>query len=147
MRVKVWNDNIYPHVEMFKDVKIEIPSKGFVEMDYEDAIYFKSQFTVPVTDGERNPIDKHFKMIRLEVPKIAVAPNPLMCHATGKIAANAAELAAMNAANAHLLADPDDASVRLKDRNDALEAEVAELRARLAPEPEKRGPGRPRKEA
>ncbi len=140
MRAKVWNDNVHPHVEMFKEQRISIPARGFVEMDYEEAMEFKSQFTVPVTDGEKNPIEKHFKKIRVEAAGATSSAQPLICHATGKIASSPEELAKMNAEHADKL-DADSA----KELEDLvrLKAENAELQAKLAAMTEKRPPDRP----
>ena len=64
--VRVYNDNIYEHREEFRGVEVIIPSKGFVEMNRDDAVLFKSQFT-PILKG-RGGIDdpRGFKMLRIE---------------------------------------------------------------------------------
>lgn len=140
MRARVWNDNVHPHLELFKEQKIVIPPLGFIEMDYEDAMEFKSQFTVPVTDGEKNPIAKHFKMIRVEAGGATTAVLPLICHATGKIASSPEELAKMNAEHVGML---DTESAKELEEAARLKAENAELRAKLEAATAKRAPGRP----
>lgn len=148
-RAEVWNDNVYPHTETFKEKAYVIPPKSFIEMDYEDAIEFKSQFTPIKTDGEKNILPESYKMIRvvpITKPEVQV---PLVCHATGKVAANAAELAAMNAEHVGQL-EADSAKyledqAKLKSENEELKARLAALEA--AAGEAKRGPGRPRKEA
>lgn len=147
MRARVWNDNVHPHIEMFKEKRIEIAAGGFIEMDYEEAIEFKSSFTVPVTDGEKNPIPMHFKKIRVETGGAPATVLPLICHATGKIASSPEELAKMNAEHVGMLdtesAAELEAAARLKAENDELKAKIAALEAAAA----KPGPGRPRKTA
>ena len=147
---RVYNDNVHPHTEVFKEKTISIAPKSYVEMDYDDAIEFKCQFTPIKTDGEKNPLPSSFKMIRV-VPVEAVETHvPLVCHATGKVASSPAELALMNAEHIGLLeAD----SAKQVEKQAALEAENEALKARLAAleaaggNAEKRGPGRPRKDA
>jgi glycine/serine hydroxymethyltransferase len=84
--VKVWNDNIYPHVEKFKGKEVHIPSKEFIEMDYDDAKQFQGQYKAPVISGQGHD-PRGFKKIRVENPPKA-APNPLMNHANGAVAPN-----------------------------------------------------------
>ncbi|MES3012629.1 MAG: hypothetical protein V4750_02730 [Pseudomonadota bacterium] len=126
---RVYNDNVHPHTEVFKEKTISIAPKSFIEMDLEDAIEFKSNFTPIKTDGEKNPLPESFKMIRVVAIDKAETAMPLICHATGKIAANAAELAAMNAEHIDALeAD----SRKLVDEAAALKAENEALKAQLA---------------
>lgn len=66
MQAKVWNDNKYPHSEMFKGDEVYIPAGSFIEMDYQEAIQFKGQMA-PVKfnhDGIGTP--ETYKMIRVE---------------------------------------------------------------------------------
>ena len=68
-QVKVWNDNDYPYRENFKGTVIEIPPKKFIEMDYEDAIEFKSSFPnliAPDFDSAGNQKKTSYKMIRVD---------------------------------------------------------------------------------
>lgn len=158
MRAQVWNDNDYPHSEMFKEQRITIAPHSFIEMDaVEDAHEFKCQMTPLRTDGEKNPLPQYFKKIRVvPIPGGAQAPQPLICHATGKMAANQAELDKMNAEYIGLL---EEASKEQIAEAEALKEEVAILKARLAtlealgpdvagvdPDEFKRGPGRPKKQ-
>lgn len=146
MRARVWNDNAYPHQENFKGKVISIASKEFVEMDYDDAKELEGQFTPIRTDGEKNPLPQYFKMIRVEPINGSEKPLPerFVCHATGKVAGSADELKKMLAENEHLL---ESESKKYLDDKKALEDEVEALRAELAAAKEKRGPGRPKKEA
>lgn len=141
---RVWNDNVHPHTEVFKEKTITIAPKSFVEMDYDDAVEFKSAFTPIKTDGELNPKPESFKMIRIEpVDGAPVTQVPLVCHATGKVAANHAELAKMNAEHIDQL---EEASAKQLEEQAALKAENEALKARLAALETKKGPGRPSKE-
>lgn len=143
---QVWNDNVHPHTETFKEKVFSIPPRSFIEMDYDEAVEFKCQFTPIKTDGEKNPLPESFKMIRVvAITKPEPTRLPLMCHATGKMASSVEELAKMNAEHYGTL---DEDSRKSLDEAAAVKAENAELKARLAAlETEKRGPGRPRKEA
>lgn len=87
--VKVWNDNIYPHVEKFKGKMVEIPSKEFVEMDYDDAKQFQGQFKPPILNGQGHD-PRGYKMIRVERPAKDKA-DPLMNHANGIVAGSEEE--------------------------------------------------------
>jgi hypothetical protein len=146
MQARVWNDNTYPHTETFKEKTITIAPKSHIEMDYDEAKEFKSKFTPIKTDGEGNPLPESFKMIRIEklgAPEAATLP--LVCHATGKVAANPAELARMNAEHFGQL---EEKSKETLETNARLLKEIDELRAALAERvaQEKKGPGRPKKE-
>lgn len=97
MKVKVWNDNIFPHRERFKGEFIDIPAKAFVEMEEDDAIMFRGQFSSIVTDADGRPKQESFKMIRIEKPEgvkeKTVQNDPNKCFACGKILSNQGELA------------------------------------------------------
>jgi hypothetical protein len=143
---RVWNDNVYPHTEKFKEQEITIPPKSFIEMDYHEAKEFRSQFTAIKTDGERNPLPQSFKMIRVEKLGTDEAVNlPLVCHATGKLAASEAELAKMNAEH---IGNLEEKSKETLETTARLQKEIDDLKAALAERvaAEKRGPGRPKKE-
>ena len=64
--VRVYNDNIHEHREKFRGVEIVIPAGEFVEMDREDAVLFKSQFTPVIRNKGGRDDPKGFKMIRIE---------------------------------------------------------------------------------
>ena len=126
-QVRVWNDNRYPYSETFKGQKIEIPPKGFIKMDYEEAIEFKGTYCPIHRDGDGQPLPTSYKMIRVETPSEAVVSDEdldLVCHADGSVAANKQELAKKLKQHEHL----------------AVKDEEAEKAT-------KRGPGRPKKEA
>ncbi len=153
MRAQVWNDNTYPHKEVFKEKVIEIAPKSFVEFDaVEDAVEFRGQITPLRTDGEKNPLPQFYKMIRvvpIDGSQTTSAPN-LICHATGRVAANEAELAKMNLEHFDKLDGESKKQIetlaKLEEENAALKAKLAALEA-----PESGGDtdegrrGRPRK--
>ena len=63
--VRVYNDNIVPHKEHYKGQDLVIEPKGFIEMDRDEAVQFKSQFFPPkFNKGGQQEIDS-MKMIRL----------------------------------------------------------------------------------
>lgn len=73
MKVKVWNDNTYPHKETFRGETIEIGAGQFIEMEYMDAVQFKGQMSPIIRDADGAPTKKSFKMIRIEEPKVVDA--------------------------------------------------------------------------
>lgn len=141
---KIWNDNIYPHREMYKGDWIEIPAGGFISMDWDEAKQFEGQFFAMHKNADGLTQDpKSFKKIRLELCDGAViAPVQLVCHATGKIAKDANDLKAMNAEHEGLL---DEESKKQVDEIKAKDAEIEALKAELASAKVKRG-GRPKKD-
>lgn len=82
---RVWNDNVHPHVEKFKRKEIRIEPKAFVEMEWEDAIEFRGQFTPIEVDGAGQPKATSFKMIRVEkIPETFKEPEKeIACQACG----------------------------------------------------------------
>lgn len=140
---QVWNDNVHPYKEVFKEKTIQIAPKSFIEMDFDEAKEFKSQYSPIVHDGEGNPLPTSYKMIRVVPLKQDQRAEPLICHATGKIASSPEELAKMNAEHAGIL---EESSKKHVDEMAKMRAELDELRARNSELEAKRGPGRPKKE-
>jgi hypothetical protein len=153
---KIWNDNVHPHSEMFKGTRITIPAKDFVEMEWEEAIELRSQFTglAPLrADGTPDPA--YYKMLRVDPPATPIfRDETLVNHADGKRAATKAELQEMLGKFSHRLVDDPDAEKAASSQAALLQAENAALKDRLAAIEAKlnmgdshRGPGRPRKDA
>lgn len=115
--VKVWNDNVHPYKEMFRDQKIEIPSKGFIEMEAGEALIFKGTFSTIVLDADGNPTAEGFKMIRIEEftknkPE-AVKVNPLVCLACSYEAASEKDLQEhVKLSHSHQVAEIDEEAER-----------------------------------
>ena len=65
-KMRVYNDNTHPYRELFKGDKIEIPSKSFILMDYDDAHQFRGTFAPPVLNADSQHMPEGFKMIRVE---------------------------------------------------------------------------------
>lgn len=137
-KVKVWNDNKYEHKERFKGIELAIAPGAFVEMDYDEAVEFRGQFTPPRLGGDDAPDPRFFKMIRVEQPKVVeLKPQAgLVCHADGSVAANPAELMAKLlefASNRAVDPQAERALAAKKaaddDKISSLEAQIAELRA------------------
>lgn len=153
-KVKVWNDNVYPFTETYGKFKgLTIEPGAFVEMDEEEATEFMAAFSPMVLRGDNTHDPRYFKKLRKErlTPPEPVVVDPLMNHVTGKVEASHAELLAAVKELAHLQAkDPEAeraAQSRLQQENAALHARLAAMEAKIAALGEKRGPGRPRKEA
>ncbi len=151
-QVKVWNENTYDFKQEVKGVQLVIPAKGFIEMDYEEAVDFKGMYSpLPPADFSGDHA-LYYKMIRVESPKAPVFKDEgLTNHLTGARAASPEDLVQALASVRHLLvrdAEAERASAPSSELED-LKRQVAELSALiqdLTPA-EKRGPGRPRKEA
>jgi hypothetical protein len=98
MKAKVFNDNIFEYKERFKGDQIVIPAKGYIEMQYEEAMEFKSTFSPIVLDADGRPKAEGFKMIRVEpIGDPTKAKSKLdenKCHACGKVLESQAALAA-----------------------------------------------------
>ncbi len=153
-KVKVWNDNKYPHTERYKGKEITIPAGEYIEMDYFDAVDFQGQFT-PVRylgTGAHDPAC--FKMIRVERPVGPVLPEEKnVFHATGKAFGSPAEMIAF--AKAYAAANPEQIaeenteadSGKVSMSKEQYENLLSRLAAVESERTEKKGPGRPRKEA
>lgn len=98
-KYRVHNDNVYPYTEKFKDTQIDIPAKGSIVMDEDDAFMFKGTFKAPILDVDNNHTPQGYKMIRLEKltgeepieePK-ATVHRCLACKYAGSSAADVAE--------------------------------------------------------
>jgi hypothetical protein len=149
-QVKIWNDNVHPLVDEFKEQKISIPPGGFIEMDYLEACDFAGKFSAPRKRGDGSDDPRFFRMLRVEQPKEQLMPDMNVVHATGERAASAAEISAMTRAFAamnpdRLVADKDLDTVQIKKTD--LDAVMARLEVLESERNEKRGPGRPKKEA
>lgn len=145
-KVKVWNDNVYPHTEMFKGDTVHIPPKECIEMDWEEAIEFKGQFTGVKRLGNDQPDPAGYKMIRVEHPSEPIFKDPpLVNHASGQKFVTKKELMESLAEYDHLRVahDPDaETPVTPTAKDDittnaiaALKDQVEELRALLSSKP------------
>lgn len=66
MQAKVWNKNVHPFRQKFGSDIIEIPAGGYIEMEYHDAIRFKSKSYPIETDGGNQQKPESYKMIHVE---------------------------------------------------------------------------------
>lgn len=85
--VQVWNDNVHPYREMFREREIKIPAKGFIEMDEDEAQLFKGTFAGILVDADDNPDPRGYKMIRIEPITAATPkaePEKFVSHRDGK---------------------------------------------------------------
>ena len=65
MQVAVYNGNIYPYKEKFRDEEISIPSKGHIMMDNDEAVLFLGTMNRPVLDADGNHTPEGFKMLKI----------------------------------------------------------------------------------
>lgn len=83
---KVWNDNTLPFEQMFKGEKVSIPAKSFIEMEFEEAMSFKSKGHRMEFDGMGQQKPESFKMIRVEGrPDTGNQVTAFKCHADGSL--------------------------------------------------------------
>ncbi len=86
---KVWNDNGLPFEQKFKGTIIKIPAGGFIEMEYEEAISFKSHPSPMRFDGMGQQTQDSYKMIRVEgKPEESNQVMAYKCHADGSLHAS-----------------------------------------------------------
>jgi hypothetical protein len=98
-KVKVWNDNVHPFTQDYKGDKVTIPAKGFVEMEWDEAISFKSYPANMEFDGMGQQKPESFKMIRVEgKPSTTNQVVAYKSHKDGKIFGSRAELEAYESA-------------------------------------------------
>jgi hypothetical protein len=95
MKVKVWNDNSYAYNETFREQKISIPAKEYIEMEHDEALLFRGTFAPIKRDADGNPTADGYKMIRIEepgVPQPAAKVDPLLCQSCRYLALNPSDL-------------------------------------------------------
>lgn len=92
--VRVWNDNMYPHREIFGDEEIFIPAGKSIEMDAEKALQFLGQYSAMKLDADGQQKPESYKKLRIETPPEpeAVAQESLRCNRCGYIARNKNEM-------------------------------------------------------
>lgn len=101
-QVKVYNDNVHPYSELFREKQISIPPKGFIYMEAGEAQLFKGSFAPIKVDADGNPIAEGYKRIRIEEGVEVAAPAALakfVCQADGEEFGTEAELTAYIKAN------------------------------------------------
>jgi hypothetical protein len=116
--VRVWNDNVHPFRQIFRDKEILIAPKKFIEMEETEAFEFRSSYSPITRDGDGQPTVESYKMIRVErtdksAHKPVQTPNDFVCQACGFKAANKKELDHhIDAEHLDQLTDKDEADKR-----------------------------------
>lgn len=64
--VKLWNRNVHPFSQDFRGEKITIPAGGYIEMDYSDAVAFKSKLSPVYFNGQGVQDPKSYKMLEVD---------------------------------------------------------------------------------
>ncbi len=86
---KVWNDNELPFTQVFKGDKISVPAKGYIEMEYDEAVSFKSYPSPMAFDGMGQQTKASYKMLRVEgKPQADNQVMAFKCHADGSLHAS-----------------------------------------------------------
>jgi hypothetical protein len=121
--VRVWNDNVFPFRQIFKDKEIFIGAKKFIEMEETEAYEFRGAYSPIVRDGDGQPTPESFKMIRIEktdktAHKPIAAAQENVCQACGKQFPNKKELEAhIDAEHLDQLSDKEEADKRKGKKN------------------------------
>lgn len=126
MIVKVWNDNVHPYREQFRDRVIEIPAKKCIEMELDEAELFRGSFSPIVVDADGNPTPEGFKMIRIERPKTEDAASEskqTICMACNK------DLPSVKALQDHIFAEHKDIAVVDEEAEKALKRKATKATA------------------
>jgi hypothetical protein len=107
---KVWNDNGLPFTQKFKGTVFTIPAGGFIEMEYEEAVSFKSYPFPMKFDGMGQQTQDSYKMIRVDgKPDTGNQVVAYKCHADGSLHANPEALNAYVQENhAHKMVTPEE---------------------------------------
>jgi hypothetical protein len=85
-KARLHNDNVYPYKNEVKGLKVEIPAKSFIEMDFWDAHAVKSSFCEVRRDADGQQLPETYSMLRvekLEEDKV-VETGSETCNACGK---------------------------------------------------------------
>jgi uncharacterized C2H2 Zn-finger protein len=89
---RVYNDNKFMFEQEFKGEKITILAGDFVEMDYDDAIQFKSMYYPPKFDGSGVQKPESYKMLRVVGQPPNMESSGFVCAACGDKFATETEL-------------------------------------------------------
>lgn len=101
MKVKVWNDNVYPFEQEYKGKRYKIESKKYIEMDQEEASQLLKSYSPIKVDHGNMPLPQSYKMLRVDqgdldkIKRMAEArtkAGSYMCQACGYIANSKWEL-------------------------------------------------------
>jgi hypothetical protein len=118
--VRVWNDNVHPFKQVFRDKEIYIGAKKCIEMEETEAYEFRGAYSPITRDGDGQPTPESYKMIRVEktdksAHKPVQAANEFVCQACGFKATNKKELDQhIDAEHLDQLTDKEEADKRRK---------------------------------
>ena len=90
MIVRVYNDNVHPYSEKYKGRQITIPSKGYIEMDLNEAHHFLGTNPgIANRDASGLQSPETYKKLRIERPqetktKAQAQAKSFDCHACNK---------------------------------------------------------------
>lgn len=117
MNVRVYNDNVHPYYEKFKGEDVSIPARGFVEMDFFEAVEFRGTYSPIQVDGGGAAKPESFKMLRIVQPQEFVVEDKKepQCHSCGKFFENL-EILDAHISELHIdqILDKDEKEKRLK---------------------------------
>lgn len=116
--VRVWNDNVFPFRQYFKEKEIFIGPRKCIEMEETEAYEFRGAYSPIVRDADGQPTPESYKMIRIErtdksAHQPVVAPAENVCQACGKQFPNKKELEThIDTEHLEQLADKEEADKR-----------------------------------
>jgi len=65
MKVAVFNDNIYPYKETFRDKAYEIPAKGHIELEEGEAKLLLRSMNSVLLNADGQPLPESYKKLRI----------------------------------------------------------------------------------
>ena len=145
MKVKVYNDNVHDFNQTFRDDKIHIPAKGYIEMDEDDAHSFECQYHPPTVDAGGTQMAESYKMLRVDRPGgPSRALDPWTCQACNYKGVSKEDLNSHVKARLHLndghkilenetALSAEEVVEGLMARDDVMELLAAKLSAKMAP--------------
>lgn len=155
MLAKITNKNSYPYKEKFKGKNIEIPPGGSIEMEYYEGVEFMGTMCPVERDAGGTPKPTSYKQLVIE--RIGPVDQPRwVCQYDGQEFPTKEQLHAHMERNgfAKFAHDPKASASNssadietLKAENEQLKDRLASIEEMLAEKDEKRGRGRPRKDA
>lgn len=64
--VKLWNDNVHPYKEKFREKDFNIPAKSYIKLEAGEAHLLLTSFIPIMIDHDGKPDPRGFKMLRIE---------------------------------------------------------------------------------
>jgi len=95
-QVAVYNANIYPYKEVFREKEVVIPSKGHIKMARDEAVLFLGTYSPPILNADGVHMPQGYKMLKIlgiGAKELVTEPD-VKCNACGMKFANDSDLEA-----------------------------------------------------